>query len=328
MKTLIICASFVGLLFGSSRIFADAPKRPELELVEVWVSDSELEISGIARINGSIHIVSDGGDDTFLYKLHRKSYKLSFTKAVTLNQLKGFSDYEKSFKKHKEIKKKHRRFDMEGLALCGEDLFVVNERVREVFVIRNQKELIPLRIDFSGYKDLNEGGANAGFEGIAVDCANQILFVAKERDPRQLFKIDLKSLKVIKMGDFEGSDRQGQKVINPFDGKGLFTIGPDIADLYFENGFLYALERNTYEIAKIDPNTFKVISRVSYFTSEKPLYESPEPFGLSEALSMNKEHIYIGIDNNGFPLGEKPRKQFKMDANFSSIMVLKRPAGF
>ncbi len=117
-------------------------------------------------------------------------------------------------------------------------------------------------------------------------------------------------------------------MINPFGGDGLFNIGPDIADLFFLNGFLYVLERNTFEISKIDPSSFKVLARVSYYETEMPLYNSGEPFGLAEALYLTKNEIVIGFDNNATPLSAWSQLKYKVIGNYGSIIYFKRPKGF
>ncbi len=301
----------------------------ELKLSEIWYADSALEISGIMKSANSYYIVSDNRDDHHLYAASPKNKRLSFKSILDLNELKGGKKYKRSLKDHKELKKKNRRWDLEGMANCGDTIYLINERVREVVRVDGKKSLTQLPINFKEvYPDIDKGGANAGFEGIAVDCKSQHLYLAKERGPRHLFKVDLKTNKIIKHGDITGSNRQGQKVIHFVTGDGLMTIGPDIADLAFDKGYLYVLERNTYEVTKVDPATFKVIKRLSYLFSEHLLYEPTEPFGLSEALLLEEGRILIGVDNNGMPLSTIAKQKYGISGTYGSIMVLERPKGF
>jgi hypothetical protein len=274
-------------------------------------------------------VVSDNKDDHHLYSGSPINKRISFRSVLNLEDLKGYSEYKKSFKEHKELKKKNRRWDLEGIASCGKNIYLINERVREVVVIKNRETVEQLPIDFSSaYPDLGKGGSNAGFEGIAIDCKAQHLYVAKERDPRQLFKIDLKTNKIIKQGDFNGSNRLGRTAINPWTGDGLINIGLDIADMYFDKGALYVLERNSYEITKLNPQTFKIIDRKSYYFAEHLLYEPTEPFGSSEAIFLTSDRIYVGIDNNGAPLSTKSTKRLGVSGSFGSVMIFRRPSGF
>lgn len=301
---------------------------PELELVKAQFARSEHELSGLALLGKDLVLVADDKTDSFLYKATFAGKRYQITKLLDLNKVDGFKAYLDSLQGEARIPEKDRRIDFEGVAVCGKKTYLINERVRQVVVVEDGKKLARLPIDFDGYKALFDGGANAGFEGLTADCATDTLYVAKERDPRQIFVVDLKSQEVARSSDFPASDRAGQRVINPFTGQGLFDVGPDIADLAFDGGFLYALERNSYEVTKLDPKTFDVVARVSYFKTEKPLYETGEPFGQAEALRLTPDEIMIGVDNNGTPLTHFAEKTFGVKGKVGVIMTFKRPKGF
>jgi hypothetical protein len=323
MKTLV-SSLFLSLLLSDV-----AWSIEELKPTSFQVALSDAELSGMTIIDDTILYVSDGGaDTTILSHSPKDNHRFALIDWLDLKKLTGYSEYEESLANVKIVKKKHRRFDLEGIASCGDKIYLANERVREVLVVSNRKSIAKLPIDFSAHPKLNEGKANAGLEGVAVDCKKQILYVMKERDPRLLFKIDLKTNKIVKSGDFAGSNRQGQKVIDPFSGEGLMEIGPDTADLFFTDGFLYALERNTFEVTKINPDTFAVISRVSYFGTERLLYETPEPFGLAEALYITNTHILIAFDNNHFPLSRATEKKYGVTGTQGALIYFERPKGF
>ena len=326
MKRLPIWVACLGLY--STAVFGQ--ERPELELSKLLIGTAESEISGInVDPNGRVTIVADGQEDTYIYLLIPKGLRFHLKKDLNFDKLKGASDYRASLKEITEVPPNDLRYDLEGMSVCGTTQYLINERVRHVLAIEDGKLLKKLPIDFSSsYPDLFKGGSNAGFEGIAADCEGKLLYVAKERDPRAIFKVDMNTWKVLEVKDFATSDRAGQKVINFMTGAGLMDIGPDIADLFFQNGYLYALERNTYEIAKIDPKDFSVIGRVSYYRLEKDLYQTGEPFGIAESLAMTKDEIWVGTDNNKSPLSGVAQKQYQIKGNFPSFMVFKRPAGF
>lgn len=326
MKQLPIWVACAALY--STAIFGQ--ERPELELSKFLVGTSEHEISGMSvDTNGRVTIVADSAEDSYLYLLIPKGLRFHLKKDLNFDKLKGAAEYKGSLKEVTEVSANDLRYDLEGMTVCGTTRYLINERVRHVLVIEDDKLLKKLPIDFfSAYPDLFKGGSNAGFEGIAADCEGKMLYVAKERDPRVIFKVDMNSWRVIEAKDFATSDRSGQKVINFMTGVGLTDLGPDISDLFFQNGYLYALERNTYEITKIDPKDFTVIARVSYYRSEKDLYQTGEPFGIAESLSMTKGEIWVGIDNNKKPLSGVAQKQHQVQGNFPSFMVFKRPDGF
>ena len=159
---------------------------------------------------------------------------------------------------------------------------------------------------------------NAGFEGVAIDCENDIAYIAQERSPRGIFKVDLKTQKILET--FLFNNETGKRGSN------------DYADLYFENGFLYMLERNNHLISKYSIKDKKVVSTVSFgklpniHLSE--LYDTGEPFGLAEGMTMSNDQIYIGIDNNGKPISKKGSELFNLKGSFSSLIIYQRPKGF
>lgn len=313
------------LIVVSSPALAETP---ELELVKAQFAQSEHELSGFALSGKDLVLIADDKEDHCVYKAVFQGKRYQIVKALDLTQVPGFKEYQESLARETRIPEKDRRIDFEGIAVCGDKTYLINERVRQVVLIEGGKKLSRLPIDFDGYAPLFEGGANAGFEGLTVDCATGTMYVAKEREPRQIFVVDLKANQVVKNTDFPASERAGQKVINPFTGQGLFEVGPDISDLAFDGGFLYVLERNSYEVTKLDPKTFDVKARVSFFKTEKPLYETGEPFGEAEALRLTPDEIMIGVDNNGTPLTHFAKKTYGVKGKVGVIMTFKRPKGF
>lgn len=310
---------------------ADAA-RPELELTEALFDAGKggYEISGAAMVDKDLLIVSDDAKNHFLYRIEpkKKGGRIRLSPALDLSALAGWDKVQAAMKETLAIKEKHRRLDLEGIAACSHTIYLANEEVRHILVIEDKKSIAVAPIDFSGVKDLFDGGANAGFEGVAADCVNKVLYIAKEREPRRIFKVDATTWKVLDAFDIPSSDRGGQKVINFNNGEGLMDLSADFSDLFFENGFLYAIERNTYEITKIDPATKQVLARVSYYTTEKPLYETHEPFGIAEALYMNDAEIWLGLDNNGTTATHFTAKKYGFKGDGGAFLVFKRPKGF
>ena len=300
----------------------------ELELVRVQFARSDHELSGLAVQGKHLVLVADDKEDHYLYKATLAGKRYAITRLLDLNRIEGFRPYLDSLQGEARVPEKDRRIDLEGIAICGRKTYLINERVRQIVVVEDEKKISRLPLDFEGYKALFDGGPNAGFEGIAADCGTDTLYVAKEREPRQIFVVDLKTQQITKTFDFPPSERAGQKVIDPFTGKGLFAVGSDISDLAFDGGFLYVLERNTYEVTKLDAKTFEVLGRVSYFKTEKPLYETGEPFGQAEALRLSPGEIMIGVDNNDTPLTHFATKTYGVSGKVGAIMTFKRPKGF
>jgi hypothetical protein len=353
MRAATLFALFTPVSFG---LAAGAPDllntagRVELTLERAVFVEGKYEISGAAaagKDGDDLLLVSDEAEDHYVYKTSGRSARQRMVLAplFDLRKLDGFAAYEKRLQGHTELKAKDRRLDLEGLAVCGpeaagvpEAVYLANERAREVLKITGGKRLEVVDAAFAALPGaaarLAAGGANAGIEGIAVDCAGQRLFIAKERQERALWRVDLRTGKVEALPTPPPSERGGQKVIDPETGHGLFDVGADIADLYFDQqadggrGALYALERNTYEILKLDPANGAPLARVSYFKTEQGLYETGEPFGQAEALVLTPKRIIVGLDNNGTPLTKKAKRAYDVKGDPGAVFYFRRPDGF
>ena len=305
-------------------------KPTELKLVTISASQKNIELSGLVYHSGKLLTVADKGDQHFLYEISwpiKNNKYYNYKPHMDLKKLSGSKKVDESIEKTTEVSEKNRRFDLEGLTTCGTEVFIANERVRQVIKVntKNKTVSVPVVLKDQG---VFEGSANAGFEGIAADCKSEILYIAKERDPSFILSVSLKNSKVLGKHTFERSNRIGQKVINPWNGDGLFTINEDIAGLKFHNGFLYVLERNTSEVAKVNPKTWKVESRVSFFQVQKNLYETGEPFGVAEALEIIDNKIVIGFDNNNTPLTHSSHKNYNLKGTGAIIAVFEKPKDF
>ena len=106
----------------------------------------------------------------------------------------------------------------------------------------------------------------------------------------------------------------------------------DYADLYFENGFLYILERNAYQVLKYDLKKKEVIDQYSFLKLKdikmNELYDTGKPFGLAEGLAFTKDTIYIALDNNKSLFSKKIKNKNKNLSDESTIITFKRPQGF
>jgi hypothetical protein len=316
---------------ASASFLSAAPARPELEIKTRYFASAGIrqQVSGIDVHSNQWTVIADDKEDRFLYRVDTgKSGFYKLDRSINFDNLWGFKAYMDDLATEHRVSAEDRRFDLEGIARCANDTYLINERVRHVLLIKDRKSINRAPIDFSGVSSLWEGGSNAGFEGIAADCDNQILYVGKERSPRLIIKIDMKTWKIVDSFDFSPSDRVPQHVINTFTGEGLLTINADISDLTFQDGYLYVLERSGYEIAKLDPKTRTVLARVSFLMSEKSLYETGEPYGVAEGLALTPTEIIVAFDNNGTPLSGITRDKLKVSGNGSAIFTFKRPDGF
>ena len=306
------------------------PKMPitnskPLELKNVRFAIGPYEISGMALVAGKLRMVSDNKDDTYLYELKELApNRLEVIKGKDLRKLVGFQMYSKHIPQDKNNKLKATRQDFEGIASCGTNMYVIDERTRNVLRFRTDGGFERLNIVFNEVKSIYDGGENAGFEGVAVDCDKKILYVAKERQPRFILKIDLVKLKIL-----EQTDVIDPTLKNPVPRGTLQKDSVlDFSDLAFDKGYLYALSRNERDLIKIDTNTWKIVDRRGYGFVENGMYDTGEPYGVAEALVMKPDEILIGIDNNQTNLSKEATAKYGVSGNGGAVMYFKRPAGF
>ena len=306
------------------------PKMPvtnskPLELKNVRFAIGSYEISGMAMVSGKLRMVSDNKDDTYLYELKEKApNRLEVVKGKDLKKLIGFQMYSKHIPQDKNNKLKAARQDFEGIASCGANMYVIDERSRNVLRFRTDSGFERLNIVFNEVKGLYDGGENAGFEGVAVDCDKKLLYVAKERQPRFILKIDLAKLKILEQTDVIDPTAKNPVIRGTLAKDSIL----DFSDLAFDKGYLYALSRNERDLIKIDPSTWKIVDRRGYGFVENGMYDSGEPYGVAEALAMKSDEILIGIDNNQTNLSKDAATKYGVSGNGGAVMYFKRPAGF
>lgn len=310
---------FLSLLFLS---FIASAELKHLELVEIHESDSTIELSGFAFYKGSLVTVSDNRDETQIFSISFVPKKAVIKEELNVKDFNGFWRYYlSSYLFRQDGRWLKSPWDLEGITVCGEDIYLANEQTRNILKLSNGK-LTKLKFGLS--KALRAVGANpektsvnAGIEGIAMDCESNTLYIAQERSPRAIIVADLNKNKVVKS----------------FSTPAVENPNPDYADLYFEKGFLYVLERNKRMIIKVDPKSEKVVDEASYLNladnfKASELYDTGKPYGVGEALFMDSDFIYIGNDNNWDKFSEKAKSKFGLSSSNSSTLRFKRPKGF
>ena len=312
---------FIVLILFSFLAYAQDIK--PLNLNRIYKGSSSLEISGFVKTQGRLFAVSDNSEDTWLYSVDLKGTYAIYNRSIDIKALDGYwSYYLKTLLSNNGGRWLKAPWDLEGASVCADKIYIINEQAREVLVIEGDK-LSKLDVDlekaFEEYgAPFHKSPANAGFEGIAIDCENQNLYLAQERSPRAIALVNLRTLKVEKISSTE--------ILAD-------NINPDYADLFFDKSYLYVLERNTRRVLKLNPQSLELIQSVSYAqldsqiqTSE--LYETGEVYGLGEALFMSDRHIFIGLDNNKNSFSKKAKVLFSVEGNNSAILKFNRPAGF
>ncbi len=281
------------LCFGLS-CFSQLNKVEELEFAAIHVLADyphTFDLSGIVKTKDKCYLISDKSWSHYAYEFRAEGDYFYLIDSVDL----GINP----------------KSDIESVDYCeGLGIFYTDEEANVAYYsnIEGKSQVI-----FNKNQLTNElnWGTNKGLEGFAVDCENQIAYMAKERDPRFIITYDLKNQEII---DLSNQDSDG-----------------DISDLKYENGFLYILERYENQVAKMDVNTKEIVSRVSYKnTCSHPngkLYQNTK-YGMAEALLLTPGYIWIGLDNNGLPFSKHAEETYGLTGNQPVIIGFKRPSGF
>ncbi|MFY0652414.1 MAG: SdiA-regulated domain-containing protein [Cyclobacteriaceae bacterium] len=267
----------------------------ELELVGITqLSSSErtrFDLSGIVNLDEKTLVIADKDWNNSIYEIKFNADKWSIKNEIPLNISEPL--------------------DLEGIDVCMNAYYLVNEVTGNVHIKKQGQETKVLDIDF-GSMFPGEWG-NAGWEGLAIDCEKQIGYLTKERQPRAVFVVDLKKLMIDKTFDIPLEDSN------------------DFADTKFENGFLYLLERNGNYITKVDPATEEVLAKVSYrktCSAESGKLFEPTNFGMAEALTLTEDEIWLGLDNNGLEASQYAKGKYGIEGRSPVILKFKRPENF
>ena len=291
-QILLICL----FLISSFSLLAQQ-SRENLELISINQLDpsfpSRFDLSGLTQDGERFYAVADKSHDRFIYEIEFKNSYWFIKDKIRI-----------------DIGKK---LDLEGIDNCNGDFYLIDERSSSIYLYKDGKWSEFLINSEEHVRDLRIKGKNNGLEGIALDCANNFLYLAKERQPRYLLKISLEDGTVIKKFNIPETDSN------------------DYADLSIENGFMYVLERNAYLISKVDLNSLEVVSKFSFrnICSEQgdKLYE-PAKYGMAEALLITEDEIWIGLDNNSLNASDFGRDTYGLTGNKPAILKFKRPDNF
>ncbi|KAB0491940.1 esterase-like activity of phytase family protein [Pseudomonas vancouverensis] len=139
---------------------------------------------------------------------------------------------------------------------------------------------------------------NAIFEGIAINPAGDQMWLAAEREGRGLLMIKRKQT----VWDCDGGCvllSEAGLEMQPPQFPHAKPVPRDFSDLSLYNGKLYTLERNAYQICRRDLQTVKVERCWSYANELlQPNRRYSQNYGLEEALIIDADGAWIGVDNN------------------------------
>jgi hypothetical protein len=139
---------------------------------------------------------------------------------------------------------------------------------------------------------------NALFEGLAINPAGDTLWLAAERERRGLLLIKRQQTVWDCKGGCVLLSEAGVEM-QPAQFPKARARSRDFADLSLFDGKLFTLERNAFQVCRRDAATAEVERCWSF--ADEALQENrrySQPFGLAEALIVDADGAWIGIDNN------------------------------
>lgn len=295
-KLIPVLLLFLGCGYSNPKNDNNGDEKLQLKSVyQLMMTDTlDFDFSGIVKSKDSIYVVADKPWNTFIYHIDFEAQKWLISKKRTIS-----SD---------------EKFDLEAIDYANGNFYLANEYTGSINILREgESNVEKLPIDFSKM-DLDPGSwKNAGWEGLAVDETNEVLYLAKERQPRFILAVDMKNWTLTDQFDIPQTDSN------------------DFSDLKFQDGFLYVLERNGNFVTKINPSTKEVVSKFHYkHIASHPsgkLFE-PGKYGMAEALLLTENEIWIGLDNNGLEVSDFARETYNLNDKAPVILIFDRPEGF
>lgn len=142
---------------------------------------------------------------------------------------------------------------------------------------------------------------NALFEGIAVDPQGDRLWLAAERERRGLMVVHRNGQRWRCAGGCVLFSEGGQ-LSSPLADEGEPTVARDFTGLAFFEGRLFTLERAAHQVCRRHPGTGEVERCWSFAaTAGEPARRHASVEGMAEALWIDAEGAWVGLDNNFQP---------------------------
>ena len=260
-----------------------------LKLKTLWSVDSSqiasrMDLSGLSTDGTSLFTVSDLSDLNDIYRID-----LQESGAVLRIHQKLDADW---MQQYAQENAQYGRLDMEGIAWCAGQFYIVNEHKRSVLRIGSgaYQELVPDWENFhKGRMNPFSGVENAGLEAVA--CNGTDLYLFNERQFRMGYVYSLTSEKLTHQFDIPSGPNLPRFLVEQW-------MYADFAGAHYEDGVLYLLERNSHQIIKVDPKSYQVLARYDFSQWEKGLFTTKDPYGLAEGLTIFNGSFFVVLDNN------------------------------
>ena len=205
--------------------------------------------------------------------------------------------------------------DFEAIDWLDSCFYVADERASKVVKVVVKKDTVTSAVlELLWDVDVSSWG-NAGIEGLAVDKNENMIYIAKERDPARLFRISIKENLVTEfLLEMDISDE-------------------DISDMKIQDGFLYLLNRAKYRVLKFSLDTRKHLATFDYsgvLHAQNQKFYQVARYPMAEALLIDDKEIWIGLDNNGRSFNDENSyvRQSGLEGSNPVLIRFKRPEQF
>ncbi|MDY7563098.1 esterase-like activity of phytase family protein [Pseudomonas sp. 10B1] len=292
-----------GLLLIAPSVFA-APV-PQLKMLAEHAVDGMVggNLSGLASCNGVLWTVSDR-DDALLYRLDTSATVWKAEgQAIQVPPVpdSGLPFTLVSMAKASSLVRGG-SLDFEGVTCdAAGNRYLVSEGYASVLQVPVTGAPNWLPLPKSVVQQARDSGLlqnfNAIFEGIAISPGGDQLWLAAEREKRGLLLVRRE----------QGAwDCKGSCVVLSEGGKqtmpaqmGSRSASKDFSDISLYEGKLFTLERAAYQVCRRDLDT-GAVERCWSFADDALVPEKryAQKFGLAEALVIDAEGAWIGVDNN------------------------------
>ena len=290
-------------------VTVSAEPAPELRLLSEHAVDGMRggNLSGLAQCGKELWTVSDRDDDQ-IYRLDTRDPVWQAT-AVRIDPppvpdsglpwgIKSRT-WAASFVRGGDL-------DFEGITCdSAGNRYIVSEGHAAVLQVPPQGPSSWLKISPMMVREARASGMllqfNAIFEGLAINPAGDQMWLAAERQSRGLLLIKRQQT----VWDCDGRCvllSEGGMEMQPPQFPKARPVNRDFSDISLFNGKLFTLERNAYQICRRDAQTARVELCWSYaaeLLQANRRYE--QNFGLEEALVVDAQGAWIGVDNNFGP---------------------------
>ncbi len=262
-------------------------------------------LSGLASCSGSLWTISDRDDD-LLYKLDTSAQVWQANGLQLVVPPVPDAGFPLGLRSRQWAASLVRGgdLDFEGLSCdAAGNHYIVSEAHAAVLQVPQDGSPTWLRIDPSMIRQARASGMllhfNALFEGLAVSPAGDRLWLAAERERRGLLLINRQQT-TWTCGDTCVLLSEAGTEMQPEQFPKAREVSRDFSDLALFDGKLFTLERNAYRICRRDAQSGQV-ERCWSFAADA-LTESRrylQPYGIAEALVIDADGAWIGLDNNG-----------------------------